>query len=264
MERFTATEYETPAERPTGLAMRLLPGRTAPFYWYVLKSILWGRSRGVKGEFDDEALVECSLRFAEYTEVCGGRLHVTGLDSLRSTPGAVVFVANHMSVLETFLLPGMIGQAKPLEFVVKESLVSHPLFGPLLQSLGAITVTRKNIREDLRCVLEQGTRALHSGRSMCVFPQSTRRTDFVESMFNTMGARLAHRAGVAVIPIALRTDFWQNGKLIKDMGRIDCARDIQFAFGQPIPPADHPKIVHQQVLEFLRQHLPAWGVSWTA
>lgn len=260
---YTANEYHTPPDVPKGLAARVLPGTAPAFYWYVLRIILWARSLAVNGKFGDAALAEGGLRFARYTEACGGRLHVTGLDSLRTTTTPAVFVANHMSVLETFLLPGMIVPIKPLKFVVKESLVSHPLFGPIMSALDPITVTRTNTRDDLRNVLEQGAEALRSGRSMCIFPQSTRRPVFVQSTFNSLGARLAHRAAAPIIPVALKTDLWGIGKRVKDVGRVDTSKEVRFAFGEVIRPTQHPKTAHEQVLEFLKQHLPAWGVPWS-
>ena len=97
--------------------------------------------------------------------------------------------------------------------MVKESLLKYPFFGPVLGSREPIVVGRSNPREDLVAVLEGGEARLKQGRSVIVFPQSTRSSVFDPAHFNTIGVKLAKRAGVPVIPVALKTDAWGNGNL---------------------------------------------------
>jgi 1-acyl-sn-glycerol-3-phosphate acyltransferase len=82
------------------------------------------------------------------------------------TDGPVVFVGNHMSTLETFVLPCVIQPVNRVAFVVKESLLTTPFFGPVMRSRDPVVVGRKNPREDLKTVLEQGAEKIKNGISV--------------------------------------------------------------------------------------------------
>lgn len=66
------------------------------------------RSLAVQGLYDDKAWSDSSLEVMSKLETCGARFHISGLDQVRTLEGPAVFVANHMSTLETTLLPGLI------------------------------------------------------------------------------------------------------------------------------------------------------------
>ena len=63
---------------------------------------------------------------------------------LRHLDGPVVIIANHMSMLETVLIPGLVVPVNELAIVVKESLLRYPLFGPVMRAVKPIAVTRRN------------------------------------------------------------------------------------------------------------------------
>ena len=64
---------------------------------------------------------------------------------------------------------------------------------------------------------QTATGYLRNGMSVIIFPQTTRIMDFDRKQFNSMGVKLAKRAQVPVVPIALKTDAWGVGKWIKDL-----------------------------------------------
>ena len=242
------------------MRLRLLPGSTLRFYAGILYTVLHASNIARRGKYDAEQLTASSVFSSRLVEWCGGELHVTGLENLRASPGAAVIVGNHMSTLETFLLPGIIGPAKKLGFVVKESLLTHPMFGSVMRSVPHIAVSRDNPRQDLQTVLEKGADFLKSGTSFCIFPQATRGSVFDEGKFNSLGVKLARRAGVPVIPVAMKTNFWGNGRIIKDLGRIRPQEPVRIAFGPEIPTSLPQAEVHGRVVEFVRANLQAWGV----
>lgn len=258
----TQSEYHTPESWPKAPLMRFLPGKWLPFYAYMIGTVLEGRHKAVRGVFDDEMWVDRSLRFACRAEGCGARFHISGLEHVRDPNGPIVLIGNHMSSLESFLLPSIVAPFRKLTFIVKESLTTHPFFGPVMRSRNPITVSRTNSREDFRKVMTQGAEVLEDGVSLCVFPQSTRMTKFHASRFNTLGAKLAQRAGVPVVPLALKTDFWGNGKRLRDFGPIGRVRDAYLAFGPVIPAGTPARDAQEVVLRFLRPNLNAWGVPW--
>ena len=116
------------------------------------------------------------------------------------------------------VLPAIIAPHREVTFVVKESLVRHPLFGHVMRSRDPIVVGRTDPRKDLETVMNKGPELISKGSSIIIFPQSTRSLVFKPEDFNSLGVKLARKTGVKVIPVALKTDFWGQGKLIKELG----------------------------------------------
>ena len=192
-------------------------------------------------------------------EEIGGEIRLFGLHNLRESQTPVVFIANHMSALETFLLPAIILPFKDTTFILKKNLLSYPFFGKILYILDPVAVTRKDPREDLRVVLERGTDFLTKGRSIIVFPQQTRMKELDMKQFNSLGIKLAKRSGASIIPIALKTDLWANGKIIKDLGWIDCNKKVSVEFGKSITVESNGKEAHELVLNFIQSRLALWS-----
>ena len=206
-----------------------------------------------------EKLARCSYGVALGLESVGCRITVENASALDRLDGPCVIVANHMSALETFVLPWFVLQHKPMTFVVKKDLLKIPFFGVVTSGWDPIAVGRKNPREDLKCVMEKGQERLERGVSVVVFPQSTRMLTFDPARFNTIGVKLARRAKVPVLPVALKTDAWANGKRVKDFGPIDASKEIHFSFGEPLAVTGNGKAEHEQCVEFVQGKLVEWG-----
>ena len=69
---------------------------------------------------------------------------------------------------------------------------------------------------------------------MSVSIRLKRTVTFDPEQFNTIGVKLAQKAKVPIIPLALKTNAWGNGKVLKDFGCIDTSKTVHFAFGEPI------------------------------
>jgi 1-acyl-sn-glycerol-3-phosphate acyltransferase len=163
-----------------------------------------------------------------------------------------------MSTLETVVLPGLIQPLKSVTFIVKNTLLNYPIFRDILIARDPIVVNRVNPRQDLQTVLQEGTDRLRRGISIIVFPQTTRYTSFDPSQFNTLGVKLAQRTGVPVVPLALLTDAWCNGKYLKDFGPIDPRKKVFFAFGEPLEIRGRGMDAHRTILEFIQRKIRAW------
>jgi 1-acyl-sn-glycerol-3-phosphate acyltransferase len=163
-----------------------------------------------------------------------------------------------MSALETFVLPVIIAPIKDATFVVKQSLVEYPVFKHVMRARNPVTVGRSNPRDDLKAVLEGGAERLKAGLSIIIFPQTTRTPVFYPDQFNSIGIKLAKRAGVPAVPFALKTDAWGNGNWLKDFGRIDPAKTVHFAFGKPLRIGDRGSEEHRQIVEFIQAKLKEW------
>ncbi len=231
------------------------------FYFYrnLLRVVLYSNKKVKKGIYDRYNWVGSSLEIMRNLEEAGLKFDITGMGNLRKIDGPVIFIGNHMSTLETLVLPGIIQPVKPVIFIIKKELVDFPLFGPIAAARYPIIVGRTNPREDFKLVMDEGKKRLEDGRSIVVFPQKTRTPFLDSSSFNTMGIKLAKRNNVPVIPIALATDAWPNGKIIKDIGKLDPSKTVYFAFGEPMKVEGSGSAQHQKVLEFIKQKLKEWG-----
>jgi len=240
---------------------RMFPHFQIAFRYKFLRITFHARKLSVRNQFPTGEWAKSSYTVMKLLEECGGRFHVSGLDNIRNCEGPVVFIGNHMSTLETMVLPFLIAPIKDVTFVVKDSLVKNGVFGPIMRSRDPIVVSRHNSRQDLLLVINQGQEILAGGRSVVIFPQSTRRIDFNPEGFNSLGVKLAAKASVQVIPFALKTDFWRNGRLVKDLGPLNSLnRDIYFAFGSPIKISGSGKEENKAIIDFIQTHLKSWEI----
>ena len=246
--------YLTDPEKPRSFFLRSALTFYPQAFWVV-----WINSRrALKGCYDGNDWANSSLDILHALENVGVRLEITGMDNIRKFQGPAVFIANHMSTLETFVLPCIIQPIKPVTFVVKKSLIEARIFGPIMRSREPIVVGRVNAREDLKTVLTEGTKKIGQGSSIIIFPQSTRSNLLVPEEFNSLGIKLALKAEVPVVPIALKTDAWGTGKIIKDFGRIDRNKKVYIAFGEPIKIDGRGAEEHRKVLAFIQDNMQKW------
>jgi 1-acyl-sn-glycerol-3-phosphate acyltransferase len=203
--------------------------------------------------------VASSLETLRALENIGAVVEINGVDNFKALATPCVFIGNHMSTLETMVLPAIISQFKDSTFVVKQSLVDYPVFKHIMRSRDPITVGRTNPRDDLKAVFEGGEQRLKAGRSVVIFPQTTRTEIFDPGQFNTIGIKLAKKANVPVIPLALKTDAWGNGKYLKDYGKVDVSKKIWFEFGKPMTITGRGDAEHQQIIDFISGKLKGWG-----
>ena len=258
---FAESFYDTPSNMPRLIGDRLFLNSRWYFVGGYISEVLRSRKLALKGLYDYDAWSESSYRIFKFIEGCGGRFHLRGLENINSSLGPTVFISNHMSVLETFIFPCIIGPHLPFTFVVKESLVKHAIFGPVMRSRNPIVVKRINPREDFQEVLREGKKLLASGISVVIFPQSTRNVDFVPEEFNSMGVKLAKAANVPIIPVAIKTDFWGNGKIIKDVGSVNRNSQIHMTFGRSFKVNGIGKDEHKSIVDFIGSNIELWKIE---
>ena len=256
---FPYDSYDTPDERRQCLADRMLFNSRAYFYFHNFLVFVRTGMCAKKGLLSADKQVFYSNMNINLVERCGGKIHIRGLDNINKLQGrAAVLMGNHMSLLETALFHAIIRPRIDFTFVIKESLLDVPFFGNIMRALGAIPVTRTNPKEDFKQVLKLGRETLAAGKSIILFPQSTRSSQFNPENFNSIGVKLAKSAGVPILPFALKTDFIGNGKILRDMGPIHRNRAVCFTFGEPIEVAGNGKEELQQVISFIQNNLEQW------
>lgn len=251
---FNSNSYETKGDKRVIWDKLLMNSRWYFVYGYA-KVILQGKKLAQKGLYDSQKWVDSSYRILEDVEKSGGKLFINGMENISKAEGPVVFVSNHMSNLETFLFPCIIQPLKSVTYVVKESLVVNPFFGAVMRSRDPIVLGRKNPREDLVKVLKEGNEKLKNGKSIILFPEGSRMTEFKPENFNSLGVKLAKEAGVPVIPIAINAGFWGLGKIIKDVGPIKRKDPVCITFGEPITISGNGKAEQKQITDFIQENI---------
>jgi 1-acyl-sn-glycerol-3-phosphate acyltransferase len=256
---FPGDAYTTRDGIPRGLSEYVLLGSRWSVYSHFVMTILRSRALALSGRYDDEEWAKSSREIISFLERCQARFRIEGMDRVRRAAGPLVFVSNHMSTLETLALPGLIVPMKPVTYVAKEKLLHGFFWGPIMRSRDPIPVTRTDPRGDLETVLREGCARLAAGISVIVFPQGTRRELFDRSQFNSLGVKLAAKAGVLLAPVAVKTDYWGSSGLFRGFGPIRRDRPIHIEFGEPMAVTGRGKAEHEACLGFIESRLRAWG-----
>ena len=249
MEHTFARNYESPALKPALFPNLRFYSRLVSIFWKAAKVAKGGTYTGLNWSQDSE-------RVGRLLEDMGIHISIEGTENL-AFDGPCVFEANHMSTLETLFLPCIIQPLRDVTFVVKRQLLGYPCLGPVLAAREPIALGRSNPREDLKQVMEEGQRILASGRSVIIFTQGTRNSEVDPAKFNTLAVKLARKANVPVVPIALKTDSWGEGSLIKDIGPISAKFPIHVRFGAPIEIKDGRE-EHGVIVDFIKNSFDEW------
>jgi 1-acyl-sn-glycerol-3-phosphate acyltransferase len=254
----TSDKYQTPKKDKLSFKDWLRLDSRIYFTLKYMRILLYSRRKARRKTYDRAEWVETSFYVFRFIEKAGGRFHISGMDNILKHNGPVLFIGNHMSTLETMILPCIIESRRRVTFVVKDSLVKHPLFKEIMLSCDPIVVGRADPRKDLETVITEGSERLSKGISIIMFPQSTRSVEFKPEEFNSLGVKLAKKNNVAVVPVALKTDYWGNGKIIKEFGPIDHKKTIFIKFGEPFMVDGSGKEENNKIINFIQSSLSEW------
>ena len=249
--------YETPASNrarfPRFIEKRLFRLRMMRVYWHG-----WRDSKD-PAAYVPRLWAPNGYEVVQAIERTGGRVVAEGFSALRGASLPAVFVANHVSALETYLVAPLLLPFTTYTYVLKRSLVGYPILGRVIRALDPVPVGRKSPMEDLRDVLTHGTETLRRGRSVVVFPRGTRQRLFDPATFNSIGAKLARRAGVPVVPLCLATDFLRIGEWQRDLfATVHPESTVRAACGEPIGPDVPQAEVQRRCIGFIESTLARW------
>lgn len=253
---FTGDSYTTP---PLKIGWF---GRTFPsiaFHFQFIRYTITCAWHAARGNYGDEEWAASSLAMVRHLEQVGVKFEITGLDYLRQVDGPCLVVGNHMSSLETAVLPAIVQPIKHATFVVKASLLNYPIFKHVMRTRDPVAVTTTDPRQDFKLMMEGGAERLARGTSIIIFPEGRRAAQFEAEKFNSVGVKLASRAGVPIVPLALMTDAWGLGKPIADFGAINPMRKVRFAFGPPMQVEGRGGTEQAALIEFIQAKLALWA-----
>lgn len=244
----------------TPFIKRLFPSNI--FYTRLLR-IFWRASRLAKqGKYDSTDCNRDTHRIFLDLEDVGIRFEIENMTAFKNLKTPCVFIGNHMSSLETMILPAILLPHRNVICVVYKGILRWPLFKDILPSQNPIFVSKTSPREDLALMLSEGNKALKQDTSVVVFPQGARMSEFRAEDFSSIGVKLAKHAEVPVIPIAIKSDAWgKDGFPITYFGKIDPAKTVRISFGDPLYVRGNGKKEHDLVINFIRDKLTSWNTE---
>ena len=138
------------------------------------------------------------------------KIEIDGAEHIPTTGGAVL-ASNHVSYLD-FIFCGLGAQpAKRLvRFMAKKAVFTHKVSGPLMRGMHHIP----DDRDAGSAAFQEAIAALEAGEVVGVFPEATISESFTVKALKSGAARLAHSAGVPLIPMVVWGPhrLWTKGR----------------------------------------------------
>lgn len=217
------------------------------------------------GRLSTDRWAEFCFSTVTTAEALGMNVLVEGFENRQAEKGPVVYVANHTSMTETILLPPIILALGPFSYVAKASLAHLPFLEKAADHMRMVPISRTSPREDLVNILRIGTERIQGGDSFLIYPQGTRCEVFSRKRYSSIGAKLAERAGVPLVPIVVDTRCQPTrkrgilAKVFKDFGPVDTSLDIRVACG-PAVPFGRAREMHEAAFDWMATKLESWGL----
>ena len=179
----------------------------AMFYPATLLWVLAGLLASLVGRKPTLAVVLSWTRLHHWllVHVLGIRTRVEGAIA----PGTQLIAVKHQSMLET---REMVRITNLPVIVIKKELTDIPLFGWMTRRYGVIAVERSAGAKALRALVEEGRRAIATGRPVVIYPEGTRVGVGEAPPLRSGFAALYRALGLPVVPVAVDSGrLWGRG-----------------------------------------------------
>ncbi len=130
-------------------------------------------------------------------------IHLKGRENIDKKT-SYVFVANHQSFFDIFLIYGYLGHS--FRWMMKKSLRKMPMIGKACESGGQIFVDKSGPKAIMR-TYELARKELRGGTSLVVFPEGSRTYDGGLSTFKKGAFQLADELQLPIVPITINGPF---------------------------------------------------------
>jgi 1-acyl-sn-glycerol-3-phosphate acyltransferase len=166
--------------------------------------------------------------------VLGIHIRVDG----RIPAGQTLIAVKHQSMLETM---EMVRLTHLPVIVIKKELADIPLFGWMTRFYGVIAVERTAGAKALRALVEEGRRAIDTGRPVVIYPEGTRVRVGEQPPLRSGFAALYRALGLPVVPVAVDSGrLWGRGFTHR-------SGTVTIKIGEPIPAGLDRKSVEARV-----------------
>ena len=208
----------------------------AIFYPLTLVWVLSGIAASLFGRKPTLAVVLSWVELHHWLaeKLLGIRVHVEGA----IPPGPNLIAVKHQSMLETL---EMLRLTNLPVIVIKKELADIPLFGWMTRRYGVIPVERSAGAKALRALVEEGKRAVATGRPVIIYPEGTRVRVGEAPELRSGFAALYRALGLPVVPVAV-----DSGRLW-GRGFVHRAGTVTLKVGETIQPGLPRKVVEERV-----------------
>lgn len=172
--------------------------------------------------------------------------------------GGALLASNHLSMCDSLFLPVML--RRRVSFLAKIEYFTEPGLKGRLKALfvrgtGLIPIDRGD-KDAAQAALDTGAAVVREGTLLGVYPEGTRSPDGRLYRGKTGVARMAIRAGVPVLPVAMRgTDrVLPVGAVRPNLGRVEVHIGAPL---HPPAPASDPVAAREQVHQFTERIMAA-------
>jgi 1-acyl-sn-glycerol-3-phosphate acyltransferase len=192
------------------------------------------------GGFARRAIYRIGQGWGYFVIFCAGvRMTVEGRERIPTKEG-VCLVSNHNSILDIVLILAAAG--RPVGFLAKKELVWIPIMNVWILMLGGGYIDRGSPRKAMKTI-EAGVKRLKKGSGILVFAEGTRSRGRGLLPFKPGSLKLATKAGVKIVPVAITGSY----EVFEKTYRLHPG-PVSVCFGEPIDPETLPQEDRRQNL----------------
>lgn len=194
-------------------------------------------------EAAEKYIQKTAYLWSNYTinKAIGMNLIVEGKENIPNE--TCVFIGNHTSILDVPLL--VYACDKRITFIAKKELAKVPVIGYWILKARGVMLDRSNAREAIK-VINKGVDNIKEGINMAIFPEGTRSKDGTVAEFKKGSMKLATKAKVPIVPVAI-----DGAYRAFEIDRKFKAIDVKVTFGEPIYTdsisKEEEKVLHETV-----------------
>jgi 1-acyl-sn-glycerol-3-phosphate acyltransferase len=170
----------------------------------ILSTICYGLIGFVISFFDatGDKQIKCARAWSRaLLKFSGVRVCVEGIEQI-APDRSYIFAPNHLSYMDTPVVLANI--PVQFRFLAKKGLFQIPLLGTHLARAGHVAVPREDPRAAVKIMTQAARIIRERGTSLLVFPEGGRSHDGDLQEFKEGAAYIALKAGVPLVPIALK------------------------------------------------------------
>lgn len=147
------------------------------------------------------------------------KVEVEGYENIPAKGSAYLITPNHSSLLDVPLL--LYAFKRIIGFVSKKENAKLPFIGRWVTVIYSVFIDRSDSRAAIKS-LNEGAKFIRSGYPQVIFPEGTRTLDGRVGEFKAGSFKLAEKAGVPVLPVAIKGGFdvMRKGRLVFKPGTV--------------------------------------------
>ncbi|MGL6174618.1 MAG: lysophospholipid acyltransferase family protein [Cellulosilyticaceae bacterium] len=178
------------------------------FWHYIINSGFRKKYRVDNKELDEVTkkeyrakIYKCMQNLSrKMIKAAGTTVEVKGKENLPKS-GPVVYMVTHKGLYDTPVFATIVDD--PCIFIGKEEMKKMPVMGDWFSATGSIFLARDDMKQSLQAILD-GIKELKGGQSLVIFPEGTRSKGEEMGEFKAGSFKLATKAKVPIVPIAIQ------------------------------------------------------------